>query len=104
MSNLLRKFTWFYVVGAMALALLSAAASAQVDTGTILGTVKDATGAIVPNAKVVLTNKGLGVTQRAETDTNGRYIFTPLKTGTYQVEVEAPDFKKALRSGLELNI
>jgi Carboxypeptidase regulatory-like domain len=86
------------------LCLVSVAAFAQVDTGTILGTVKDTTGAVVPNAKVVLTNKGLGVTQRAVTDENGRYIFTPLKTGTYQVEVEVTGFKKALRSGLELNI
>lgn len=87
-----------------ALLLFSATSFAQVDTGTILGTVKDATGAVVPNAKIVLTNKGLGVTQRAETDENGRYIFTPLKTGTYQVEVEAQGFKKAVRSGLGLNI
>ncbi len=79
----------------------SIAALTQVDTGTILGTVKDTTGALVPN---VLTNKGLGVTQRAVTDENGRYIFTPIKTGTYQVEVEVTGFKKALRSGLELNI
>ena len=59
---------------------------------------------MLPNAKVVLTNTGLGVTQRVEIDVNGRNIFTPLKTGTYQVKVEAPGFKKALRSNLELNI
>src|SRR5690348_13975764 len=91
---------------AVLLGLVSLAASvqAQVDTGTILGTVRDAAGAVVPMARVVLTNKGLGITQRAETDENGRYIFTPLKTGTYQVEIEAQGFKKAVRSGLELNI
>jgi hypothetical protein len=86
------------------LLLFSATSFAQVDTGTILGTIKDATGAVVPNAKIVLTNKGLGITQRTETDENGRYIFTPLKTGMYQVEVEAQGFKKALRSAFELNI
>ncbi|MBS1810544.1 MAG: TonB-dependent receptor [Acidobacteria bacterium] len=103
MSKLFRQFgSLCFLV--LSVALLAIPSLSQVDTGTILGTVKDATGAVVPNAKIVLTNKGLGVTQRAETDENGRYIFTPLKTGTYQVEVEAQGFKKAIRSGLELNI
>ncbi|MFN7927676.1 MAG: carboxypeptidase regulatory-like domain-containing protein [Blastocatellia bacterium] len=103
MGKLIGRFTSLCLLG-LVLAFLATSSVAQVDTGTILGTVRDAAGAVVPNAKVILTNKGLGITQRAETDENGRYIFTPLKTGTYQVEIEAQGFKKALRSGLELNI
>ncbi len=76
----------------------------QVDTGTILGTVKDSNGAVVPQAKVTLTNRGTGVSQTAESDENGRYIFTPIKIGNYQVEIEAKGFKKGIRSGIELNI
>ncbi len=103
MGKFFSRFTCLCVL-AVLVALLASPSAAQVDTGTILGTVRDASGAVVPNARVILTNKGLGVTQRAETDANGRYIFTPLKTGTYQVEIEVQGFKKAVRSGLELNI
>ncbi|MCI0660035.1 MAG: TonB-dependent receptor [Acidobacteria bacterium] len=104
MSSLLRKCASFGYAVVIAIIIASTPATAQVDTGTILGTVKDASGAVVPRVKVVLTNKGTGVAQTAETDENGRYIFTPLKIGIYQVEVEAGGFKKALRSRIELNI
>jgi len=104
MGNLLRRFTSWGCAVVVAVCLAHATASAQVDTGTILGTVRDPDGAVVPQAKVVLTNKGTGVSQTAETDADGRFIFTPLKTGAYQVEVEAVGFKKALRTGVELNI
>jgi hypothetical protein len=104
MNSLSERFTTLIYAVAVTLIFASASASAQVDTGTILGTVKDSTGAVVPRARVVLTNKGTGIAQTAETGEDGRYIFTPLKIGAYQVEVEAPGFKKALRSRIELNI
>jgi hypothetical protein len=104
MSTLYRRFTSLVYTVVVSLVIISASASAQVDTGTILGTVKDSTGAVVPRAKVVLTNKGTGVAQIGETGEDGRYIFTPIKIGAYQVEVEAAGFKKAIRSRIELNI
>jgi hypothetical protein len=104
MSSLLRRFTSLANAVVAAAILASASAFAQVDTGTILGTVKDATGAVLPRARVVLTNKGTGVAQTAETGEDGRFIFTPIKIGTYQVEIEAAGFKKAIRSRIELNI
>jgi Carboxypeptidase regulatory-like domain/TonB-dependent Receptor Plug Domain/TonB dependent receptor len=104
MSGLLRMCASLSYAVVIALVIASVPATAQVDTGTILGTVKDAAGAVVPRVKVVLTNKGTGVAHTAETGEDGRYIFTPLKIGTYQVEVEAAGFKKAVRSRIELNI
>ncbi len=104
MSTLYGRFTSLVYTIVVCLVITSASASAQVDTGTILGTVKDTTGAVVPRARVVLTNKGTGITQTAETGEDGRYIFTPIKIGAYQVDVEAAGFKKALRSRIELNI
>ena len=100
----LRGFGVFCLSLVVAAIVMAPPAFAQVDTGTILGTVKDPNGAVVPRAKVVLTNKATGVSQMAESDANGRYIFTPIKIGVYQVEVEATGFKKGLRSGIELNI
>lgn len=88
----------------LAVALLTAPVYAQVDTGTILGTVRDRSDAVVPNATITLTNTGTSVSFTTETDDAGRYIFPAIKIGTYQVAVEAPGFKKAVRSGIQLNI
>lgn len=77
---------------------------AQVDTGTILGTVRDNSGAVVPNAKVTVRNEGTDFSQSATTSNTGTFIVTPLKIGRYSVEVESSGFKKQLRTGLDLNV
>jgi hypothetical protein len=79
-------------------------AIAQVDTGALLGTVKDASGAVIPNAKVTLTNQGTSLAQTATTREDGTYIFTPLKIGTYTVEAESAGFEKARNAGVVVNI
>jgi hypothetical protein len=104
MDRVLRKMiagSWFALFTVLCLGI---SVTAQVDTGTIQGTVKDPSGAVVPKARVTLTNKGTGVSLSQEADSDGRYIFTPLKTGLYQVEAEVSGFKKGLRSNIELNI
>ncbi len=83
---------------------LVAALNAQVDSGTILGTVRDNSGAIVPNATVTVRNEGTGFSQSTVTSSSGTYVLTPLKIGKYSVEVANPGFKKEVRNGLELNI
>lgn len=77
---------------------------AQVDTGTILGTVHDNTGAVIAGAKVTVRNEGTSFTKTNTTSPSGEYVFTPLKIGTYTVEVESPGFKKERRTGLIINI
>ena len=76
----------------------------QIDTGSILGTVKDPSGAIVPNAKVTLLNTATSVSFMTDTNASGNYSFPAIKTGAYQVTVEAPGFKKSVRSGIQLSI
>src|SRR5579871_3356500 len=65
----------------------------QADTGRIIGTASDASGAVVPNVKVSIvavgTNRRLGFV----TDGTGRYSSGPLQPGEYRVEAEAPGFK-----------
>jgi len=77
------------------LVLLAAALMlpAQSTFGTILGTVTDASGAVVPSAKVTVTNLGENTTINLQTDTQGNYEALNLKAGTYQVTVEAAGFK-----------
>jgi Carboxypeptidase regulatory-like domain/TonB dependent receptor len=94
-------------VGLMALtlsALLSASASAQVDTGSITGTVKDQSGAVVPGATVTITHEGQGLTLTGVTRDDGTYIFTPIRTGAYLIEVELQGFKKEARRGITVGI
>src|SRR5881396_2289301 len=88
--------------GLLALAmsvLLSAPARAQVDTGTILGTVKDQSGGVLPGATVTITHQAQALTLTTVTREDGTYIFTPIRTGTYAIEVDFPGFKKAGRRG-----
>src|SRR2546422_4979289 len=83
MCSLARRLETVALLG-LALMLVGAPARAQVDTGTILGTVKDATGAVVPGAKVTVTHEGQAFSLSAVTRPDGSYIFTPIRTGTYR--------------------
>ena len=86
------------------LLLAGAPAAAQVDTGTILGTVKDQSGGVLPGATVTITHEGQGFTLSTVTREDGTYIFTPIRTGAYTVEVEFPGFSKTERRGISVSI
>jgi Carboxypeptidase regulatory-like domain len=77
---------------------------AQVDMGTIQGTVLDQSGAVVPNAKVSLTNESTSLTVTTKSNSTGAYIFTPIRIGTYTVTAEAPGFAKVIRTHLTVNV
>ena len=79
-------------------------AKAQVDTGTILGTVTDSAGASVLGATVSVVNTETAARLTAKTSADGRFVFTPLHIGDYSVVVEASSFKKATVQGIHLNI
>src|SRR5215471_11091159 len=77
---------------------------AQVDTGTVLGTVKDPQGAVIPDARITLTNLGTGTDIVTMTRSDGTYIVTPLKIGSYRVSVAVAGFKKEQSAPFDLNI
>jgi len=77
---------------------------AQTNTGTIVGTVSDPTGAVVAGAMVTVTNMGTNISVKANADTAGNYVVTPLAVGLYSVTVEAPGFKKSVRSDIQVNV
>lgn len=66
---------------------------AQVTTADVLGTVTDNSGAVLPNAKVTITNTGTNESRTAQTNSVGDYVFTLLLPGHYSVRVEASGFK-----------
>src|SRR5438093_7283342 len=85
-------------------ALLSVPASAQVDTGTLSGTIKDESGGVLPGATVTITHEGQALTLTTVTREDGSFIFTPIRTGAYSVEVDFPGFRKGIRRGLTVGI
>ena len=74
--------------------LLCAGALAQVTSGTIFGTVKDSTGAFIPNASVTVTNPSNGITRKVATSGEGVFTVPNLLPGTYVVTAAAPSFQK----------
>ena len=68
-------------------------AAAQSFYGSIVGTVNDPSSAIVPGAKVTLTNTGTGEHRSTQTNSTGGYQFVNLIPSTYKVDVEMPGFQ-----------
>jgi hypothetical protein len=66
---------------------------AQVDTGSISGTVTDPSGAVVNGAKVTLTNEGTAATLSTTTGNDGGYKFSPVRIGNYKIDTSATGFK-----------
>src|ERR1051326_649509 len=94
----------FAVRCALLILLLSAlgpltAVAQLTDTGSIVGTVHDQTGAAIPAAKITVTNVGTNVRQITNTDANGQYVVPSLKVGTYAVAVEKTGFQTSVQSG-----
>jgi hypothetical protein len=66
---------------------------AQSTFGTVLGTVKDNSGAVIPKAKVSLTDTDENITHATLTDSKGDYEFVNTAPGHYKLEVAAPGFQ-----------
>lgn len=93
--------------GLLLLCLLLAGAGlgfGQVDAGTILGTVRDPSGAVIPGATATLTNQGTGLKLTATTDTQGGYTFTPIRIGTYTVTAQYKGFQQAVHSNVTVQV
>jgi hypothetical protein len=82
--------------------LLASAAAllAQSDRGTITGTISDPAGAVVPSAAVEARNTDTGANYPVAASGTGNYTIPELPSGTYQLTVTAPGFKKFIRTGL----
>ena len=76
----------------------------QVDAGSILGTVRDTTGAVIRNAKVTLTNEGTGQTQTVQSGAAGEYNFSPVRIGQYKVTAELKGFENVEHSQIRVDV
>ena len=81
--------------GAVVILFAGGPAAAQTSMGTVHGTVRDATGAVLPGATVVLVNQGTNVQSERVTNSSGYYVFVNVRPGTYALTVELQGFNKA---------
>src|SRR6267143_1603006 len=96
-SMLMKKILFgFAAVGTVLSGMLFA------QTAQVTGTVTDATGSVVIQAKVVVTNIDTGVGRESLTNERGNYIVTALLPGRYQVAAEAPGFTQIKRGPVSL--
>jgi hypothetical protein len=82
----------------------SVKAFAQETTGSILGTVRDSTGAVVAGARVVVTNAGTNVSSEVASNDTGAFDVPYLAPGTYSVSVNAAGFKKFVQQTIVVNV
>src|SRR5579872_5009743 len=85
-------------------ALFSVPARAQVAGAALSGTVADASGAVIPNAQIVITDVGTGVTRTVNSTSAGFYTAPNLLPGNYKVNVTAPGFSTLERTGITLTV
>ncbi len=84
--------------------LLPATGFAQFDAATVLGTVRDSSGAIVPGATVTLKNISTGITANAVSDESGNYQFLNVRIGTYTVRAELQGFSAAVAENVAVTV
>ncbi len=79
-------------------------ASAQVLYGSMVGTIQDQSGAVVPKAGITITNKATGLTRETTADDAGRYSLLNILAGTYDLKVSAQGFRTTTRTDIEISI
>src|SRR5262252_5648384 len=78
------------------------AATAQIDTGSLIGTTVDPSGAVVPGATITLISETTGAARTATTDDRGNFEFNAVPSGTYTVVAERVGFKKFEKKSVNL--
>jgi hypothetical protein len=101
-----RLFKQLSIIAVCIVALFLAAKShAQISgTASLQGTITDATGAVIPNATIALTETSTQVKHAAVSDGSGLYSFPNVPIGTYGLEVQEPGFETYTRSNIVLEV
>ncbi len=94
----------FYLLAMVLVALAPRNASAQAVSARLEGVVSDATQAVIPNAKVVATNKATGLEYDTATNESGRFVFVQLPPGTYTLSATTTGFKRFIQDGVLLQV
>src|SRR5579863_4075103 len=92
-----------FLVGLL-VAISGISARAQYENGSLIGTIHDATGAVVANANVTVTNVNTGIAANVKTDDSGDYEVPSLRVGTYSITAEASGFAPAEAKNISIAV
>ena len=94
------------IVGLVVLGLVATAvpAAAQILYGSIVGTVRDSTGAIMPGATVTIVNKETNLTREATTNSDGAYSLINVQPGPYDIKITLSGFRDVARYNVPVTI
>src|SRR5262245_36643031 len=98
----LRAFGRFVAAIVILIALGTCLSIAQTSTATILGTVKDTSGALIPGVSITIKHTESGLTRTAVSGERGSYNVPLLPVGAYEITTTMPGFKQQVRSGINL--
>jgi hypothetical protein len=102
--SICRRLSYSLVISTILLALSAGSASAQQVFGSIFGTVTDATGAAVVNAKVTIADENKGTKFEVTTDSSGNYNKGQLIPDPYKVTIEAAGFQRVASSTIDVRV
>jgi hypothetical protein len=100
----MRKIIYLLTAALVCLALLPGRALAQYENGSIVGSVHDASGAVVPGATVKVTNIATGVVSTRQTNDSGDYEVPALRVGQYNVEVTREGFASTRATDISVSV
>src|SRR5579872_2494476 len=101
-SRVIRYVLFVWMLGLST--VISLPLRAQVAGGTLSGTITDPSGAVVPNAEVVITNSATGISRNVTTNADGFYSAANLLPGSYEVSVSATGFNTEVKKGIVINV
>jgi len=97
------KYSWTLALLGLGIALWTSIATAQTTSGTIAGTVTDQSGAVVPGAKITLTDEATKDSREATGSDSGEFVFAALRPGTYSISIEKAGFQGFRQNGIVLS-
>jgi hypothetical protein len=103
MSAIFNRIIARFSVIVLAVCIGSTALVAQVTSGTIFGSVKDSSGAVIPNATITVRAGAIGLTRTTKSSPSGEFVVPNLPPATYAIAVEAAGFKKLESQGIVLS-
>ncbi len=92
------------VWGGIVLLMISLVAHAQFENGSLVGTLRDATGAPVAGADISVTNTATGIENKTKTNSEGSWEIPSLRVGTYRVMASMPGFSNAIADNIILSV
>ncbi len=101
---MMRKFGLQAVLFLLGVGLLAGVQAQSSTVGNIRGTVRDAQGAAIPNAEVIIREESTGASRTVRTDEDGFYQAPSLPVGLYSVSTAPQGFKRTINTGLQLNV